>query len=95
MRVLIAAHLLQRRAARQGSAGAPAPATRDGRRRALMPIGFDPAIAAGARPARPIAGEARRRPAPRGGYGERAYIGAAAEAVPEGEKLPQRARWSR
>jgi hypothetical protein len=90
MRVLTAALLLRRRAAPQ--AGAPAPATRDGRRRLLMPIGFDTAIAGGARPARPIPGEARR---PRGGYGESACIGAAAEAVPEGDQLPQRARWSR
>ena len=97
MRVLTAALLLRRRAAQRGAAGAVAPATGDGRRRALMPIGFDSAIAAGACPARPIDEEARRRAARRGGYGESACIGPAAEAVPEGDQLPRResARWSR
>ena len=95
MRVLTAALLQRRQTAQQGAAGAPAPATGDGRRRALMPLGVDSAIAAGAHPARPIRKEARRRVARRGGYGERACIGAAAEAVPEGDQLPRResARW--
>ena len=96
MRVLTAAISL-RRTAQQGAAAAPAPATGDGSGRVLMPVGFDPAIAAGGRPARPIPEEARRRAARRGGYGERACIGAATGAVPEGDQLPRResARWSR
>jgi hypothetical protein len=95
MRVLTVA-LLLRRAAQQGAAGAPAPATGDGPP-VLMPIGFDPASAAGGRPARPIPEEATQLATRRRGYGERAWIGAAAETVPEGDRMPRRksTRWSR
>jgi hypothetical protein len=93
MRALTAA-LWLRRAAQQGAAGAPAPATADGSGRVLLPIGFDP-TAAGGRPAGPI--PATRLAARRHGYGGSAWIGAAAETIPEGDRMPRResARWSR
>ena len=96
MRALTAAISL-RRTAQQGAAAAPAPATGDGSGRVLMPVGFDPAIGAGGRPARPIPEEATRRAARRRGYGEGAWIGAAAETTPEGDRMPRQesARWPR
>ena len=96
MRVLTAALLLRRRAAQQGAAGAPALATGGRRRRAVMPGGFEPAIAAGVCPARPIPEQARRRAARQSGYGE-TCIGAASKTVSDGDQFSRResARWSR